>query len=43
MNNPKFAEHAPEEVVEEARENLRAREEEDATLKSALARLQEVG
>ncbi len=43
LNNPKFAENAPEEVVEEARENLRAREEEDATLKSALARLQEVG
>ncbi len=43
LNNPKFAENAPDEVVEEARENLRAREEEDATLKSALARLQEVG
>jgi valyl-tRNA synthetase len=43
LNNPKFAENAPEEVVAEARENLRAREEEDATLKAALARLQEVG
>ncbi|UYV39598.1 valine--tRNA ligase [Rhodobacteraceae bacterium D3-12] len=43
LNNPKFAENAPEEVVAEARENLAAREEEDATLKSALARLQEVG
>jgi len=43
LNNPKFAESAPEEVVEEARENLAAREEEEATLKAALARLAEIG
>ena len=43
LGNPKFAENAPEEVVAEARENLAAREEEDATLKAALARLEEVG
>ena len=43
LNNPKFAENAPEEVVAEARENLALREEEEATLRSALARLQEVG
>jgi valyl-tRNA synthetase len=43
VNNPKFAESAPPEVVEETRENLAAREEEEARLKEALARLAEVG
>ncbi|MEQ9260996.1 MAG: valine--tRNA ligase [Roseovarius sp.] len=43
LNNPKFVESAPEEVVEEARENLRAREEEEAQLRAALARLDELG
>ena len=43
LNNPKFAESAPEEVVEEARANLALREEEEAQLKAALARLEEIG
>ena len=34
---------APEEVVAEARENLALREEEEAKIKDALARLQEIG
>jgi valyl-tRNA synthetase len=43
LSNPKFAESAPTEVVEETRDNLTAREEEEAILKSALTRLQEIG
>ncbi|MFY0622791.1 MAG: valine--tRNA ligase [Pelagimonas sp.] len=43
LNNPKFAASAPAEVVEEAQANLAAREEEDAKLKEALARLAEIG
>jgi valyl-tRNA synthetase len=43
MNNPKFVASAPEEVVEEARENLRLREDEEAKLRAALARLAELG
>ncbi|WP_397543537.1 valine--tRNA ligase [Roseovarius salis] len=43
LNNPKFVESAPEDVVEEARENLRAREEEETKLRAALARLAELG
>ncbi|WP_323785568.1 valine--tRNA ligase [Thalassovita sp.] len=43
LNNPKFAASAPEEVVEETRANLAAREEEEAKLKAALARLAELG
>ncbi|WP_420003245.1 valine--tRNA ligase [Arenibacterium sp. LLYu02] len=43
LNNPKFIESAPEEVIDEARENLAAREDEEATLKEALARLAEIG
>ncbi|GAA6163179.1 valine--tRNA ligase [Pelagimonas sp. KU-00592-HH] len=43
LNNPKFVASAPEEVVEEARENLAAREEEEAKLKAALERLAEIG
>ncbi|NSY38468.1 valine--tRNA ligase [Leisingera sp. ANG59] len=42
LNNPKFAASAPEEVVAEARENLAAREEEEAKVKEALARLAEI-
>ena len=43
LNNPKFAQSAPDEVVEEARDNLAAREEEEAQLRAALARLAEIG
>ncbi|MEQ9672870.1 MAG: class I tRNA ligase family protein, partial [Roseovarius indicus] len=43
LNNPKFVESAPDDVVEEARENLRAREEEEAKIRAALDRLSELG
>ncbi|MEZ5714365.1 MAG: valine--tRNA ligase [Paracoccaceae bacterium] len=43
LNNPNFAANAPEEVVAEAQDNLRAREEEEATLKAAMKRLEEMG
>ncbi|SNT32190.1 valine--tRNA ligase [Antarctobacter heliothermus] len=43
LNNPNFAASAPPEVVEEAQENLRLREGEEAKLKEALARLAEIG
>ncbi|QGX97682.1 valine--tRNA ligase [Roseovarius faecimaris] len=43
LGNPKFVESAPEEVVEEARENLSLREEEAEKLRAALTRLQELG
>jgi valyl-tRNA synthetase len=42
LNNPKFAESAPEDVVEETRANLAAREEEEGRVKDALARLAEL-
>ncbi len=42
LNNPKFVASAPEEVVEEAKANLAAREEEEAKLNEALARLAEL-
>ncbi len=42
VNNPKFAESAPAEVVEEARTNLAAREDDEAKLIAALARLAEI-
>ncbi|NOD62653.1 MULTISPECIES: valine--tRNA ligase [unclassified Ruegeria] len=42
LNNPKFVASAPEEVVEEAKANLAAREEEEAKLNEALARLAEI-
>jgi valyl-tRNA synthetase len=42
VNNPKFVESAPEEVVAEAKANLAAREEEMERLQTALARLAEV-
>ena len=43
LNNPKFAESAPEAVVEETRHNLAAREAEEAKIKAALDRLNEIG
>jgi valyl-tRNA synthetase len=42
LNNPKFVASAPEEVVEESRELLAQKEEEEAALKAALARLAEL-
>ncbi|MEX0285862.1 MAG: valine--tRNA ligase [Paracoccaceae bacterium] len=42
LKNPKFIDSAPEEVVEETRANLAAREEEEDQLKQALARLAEI-
>ena len=42
LKNPKFVESAPEEVVEETRANLAAREEEEARIKEAVARLAEL-
>ncbi|MEM8577158.1 MAG: valine--tRNA ligase [Pseudomonadota bacterium] len=42
LKNPKFAASAPEEVVEETRGNLTARQEERAKLEDALARLAEL-
>ncbi|WP_292291917.1 valine--tRNA ligase [Marivita sp.] len=43
LNNPKFVESAPDEVVEETRANLAAREDEAAKLQDALNRLAELG
>jgi len=43
LNNPKFVESAPEDVVEETRENLALREEEETKLRAALQRLAELG
>ncbi|SPF76987.1 Valine--tRNA ligase [Aliiroseovarius pelagivivens] len=42
LKNPKFAENAPAEVLAETQANLAAREEEEATLNGALARLKEI-
>ncbi|EAR51360.1 valyl-tRNA synthetase [Oceanicola granulosus HTCC2516] len=42
LNNPKFIASAPEEVVAEARQNLALREEEEAQINTALARLGEL-
>ncbi|KFI32053.1 valine--tRNA ligase [Haematobacter massiliensis] len=42
LANPKFAESAPEDVVEETREKLELGEEEAAKLRSALTRLAEI-
>ena len=39
LNNPNFARSAPEDVVEEARSNLEARQDEAAKLQAALTRL----
>jgi valyl-tRNA synthetase len=43
LNNPKFAESAPEEVVEETRANLAAREDEEGKIRQALDRLAQIG
>jgi valyl-tRNA synthetase len=43
LNNPSFVASAPEEVVDEARANLEAREDEAAKIAAALARLAEIG
>ena len=43
LNNPNFAASAPPEVLAETRANLEAREEEEAKLSMALARLEEIG
>ena len=43
LKNPSFVASAPEDVVDEARANLEAREDEAAKLKTALARLAELG
>ena len=43
LNNPKFAESAPAEVLEETKKNLGLREAEEAKLKDAFARLAEIG
>jgi valyl-tRNA synthetase len=43
LSNPKFVESAPEEVVDETRENLSQREEEEGKIRAALARLTEIG
>jgi len=42
LNNPNFATSAPEEVVQELRDNLALREEEAGQLQAALARLAEL-
>ncbi len=42
LNNPKFVDSAPDDVIAETRENLVAREAEEAKLKVALDRLAEV-
>ena len=43
LNNPSFVASAPEEVVDEARANLEAREDEAAKIAAALTRLAEIG
>ena len=43
LNNPAFVASAPEDVVDEARGNLEAREDEAAKLHAAMARLAEIG
>ena len=43
LNNPNFVASAPEEVVAETREALAVKEDEEAKLKAAVARLAELG
>jgi valyl-tRNA synthetase len=43
LNNPSFVASAPEDVVDEAKANLEAREDEAAKLTAALKRLSELG
>ena len=42
LNNPKFVESAPEDIIDETRANLADREEEEAQFIAALARLNEL-
>ncbi|MFW5641715.1 MAG: class I tRNA ligase family protein, partial [Roseicyclus sp.] len=42
LSNPKFVESAPEEVVDETRETLAQREEEEGKIRAALTRLAEI-
>ena len=42
LNNPKFVKSAPPEVVNETRENLEKRKEEEAQITNALKRLKEI-
>ena len=43
LKNPKFVESAPAEVVEETRQNLALREDEEAQIRAAMVRLDELG
>ncbi|WP_390910327.1 valine--tRNA ligase [Pseudosulfitobacter sp. SM2401] len=43
LNNPKFADSAPPEVIEETKANLALREAEEGKLQEALSRLAELG
>jgi valyl-tRNA synthetase len=43
LNNPNFVKSAPEEVIDEARANLEAREDEAAKIGAAIKRLAELG
>jgi valyl-tRNA synthetase len=43
LNNPKFADSAPPEVIEETKANLALRIDEEAKLKDAMSRLAELG
>ncbi len=43
LDNPNFVKSAPEDVIDEARANLEARQDESAKLTAALARLAEIG
>ena len=43
VNNPKFVESAPQMVVDETRANLALREAEESQLRTAMARLSELG
>ena len=43
LNNPKFADSAPAEVIEETKANLALRENEESKLKDALSRISELG
>ncbi|MFZ1469106.1 MAG: valine--tRNA ligase [Paracoccaceae bacterium] len=43
LDNPNFAKSAPEEVVDEARANLEARQDEAAKITAALSRLADLG
>jgi valyl-tRNA synthetase len=43
LNNPNFAASAPEDVVDEAKANLAAREDEQAKLQAAMTRLADLG